>query len=55
MVAPPPETHLWCLFVVCVVICSTLIITAKQQPSSMFVITAKQEPSNITVNHNKSS
>ena len=44
------------LFVVCVVIYSIFIITAKQEPSSMLVITAKQEPSKISVNyttHNK--
>ena len=45
MVSPPQKTYLLLLFVVCIVIYTILIITAKQEPSSIFVITAKQEPS----------
>ena len=41
----PPQICLWRLCVVCVVMCSVFIITAKQEPSSMFVVTAKQQPS----------
>ena len=53
MVAPPgqPRQPYWCMSVVRVVICSILIIAAKQEPSSVVVIAAKQGPSENAVNY----
>ena len=41
---PPPDLH-FVLVRFCVVIYTILIITAKQEASSIFVITSMQEPS----------
>ena len=51
-VNPPTGIYILALLVVCVVIYSILVSTAKQEPSSNFVITAKREPGQNTVNYN---